>query len=99
MKIDNVLDMLVLADLLKAVAVVKSVAVAMKFMLENAMVLVSQDAENLKKNWENIRIFSWNVCGGNELQQLKKMMKYHLRRIYIYIQVKSKIKVDQLSLL
>ena len=49
MKIDNVLDMLVLADLLKAVAVVKSVAVAMKFMLENAMVLVSQDAENLKK--------------------------------------------------
>ena len=46
MKMDNVLDMLVLADLHKASSV-KSVA--MKFMLENAMVLVSQDAENLKK--------------------------------------------------
>ena len=44
MKIDNVLDMLVLADLHKD-SNVKSVA--MKFMLENA--LVSQDAENLKK--------------------------------------------------
>ena len=38
--------MLVLADLHKASSV-KSVA--LKFMLENAMVLVSQDAENLKK--------------------------------------------------
>ena len=46
MKIDNVLDMLVLADLHKASSV-KSVA--MKFMLENAKVLVSQYAENLKK--------------------------------------------------
>ena len=46
MKMDNVLDMLVLADLHKASSV-KSVT--LKFMLENAMVLVSQDAENLKK--------------------------------------------------
>ena len=46
MKIDNVLDMLVLADLHKASSV-KSVA--MKFMLENARELVSQDGENLKK--------------------------------------------------
>ena len=40
--------MLVLADLHKASSV-KSVA--LKFMLENAMVLVSQDAENLKKKF------------------------------------------------
>ena len=46
MKIDNVLDMLVLADLHKASS---AKSVAMKFMLENAKELVSQDGENLKK--------------------------------------------------
>ena len=46
MKIDNVVDMLVLADLHKASS---AKSVAMKFMLENAKELVSQDGENLKK--------------------------------------------------
>ena len=48
MKIDNVLDMLVLADLHKD-SNVKSVA--MKFMLANAKVLMAQDGENLKKKF------------------------------------------------